>query len=276
MRALGCLLALLLCGCGSFDKHFFYPDSKVYQTPDRVGLKYEAVRIPSKGAELDAWFLPAVGEAQGTVVHLHGNAQNMTSHFSFVDWLPKAGFNLLVFDYRGYGQSTGTPTRDGLLADSLATIRYVRARPDVDAGKVILLGQSLGGAMAVVAAANDKIPKLAGVVVDCPFASYADVGAHVLRQSGASSGLTGSANLLVSDRHAPEKYVARVRPTPLLIMHSRDDRVVPYSHGERLFAKAREPKKLLTIESGGHTAALARHRAKVVPILIQHFREWTN
>jgi fermentation-respiration switch protein FrsA (DUF1100 family) len=85
-----------------------------------------------------------VGPAKGTVVHLHGNAQNMSAHFSFTSWLPQAGFNLLIFDYRGYGKSGGTPSRAGLVLDSIAAIRYVQNRPNIAPNRVILLGQSLG------------------------------------------------------------------------------------------------------------------------------------
>ena len=270
-------LCVLTSGCSSFDRHFFYPDSKTYQTPTRHGLDFENLRIPSSdGTELSAWFLPAVGEAEATIVHLHGNAQNMSSHFSFTAWLPKAGFNLLVFDYRGYGKSAGTPSRDGLVADSIAAIRYVKTRPDVDPDRVILLGQSLGGAMAIAAAGSDRCGPLAGVVVDSAFASYPDVGAHVLSQSGSSSSLVGAGRILVSNRHGPEKRVGKISPTPLLIYHAKDDRIVPFSHGERLFAKAGEPKQFIPFESGSHTCALATHRERTIPQLLATFRRWVS
>jgi uncharacterized protein len=269
-------LSVLLSGCSSFDQHFFYPDSKTYQTPTAHGLDFEELRIASSdGTELSAWFLPAVGKAEATIVHLHGNAQNMSSHFSFTAWLPKAGFNLMVFDYRGYGKSKGAPSRDGLLADSIAAIRYVKTRADVDPSRVILLGQSVGGAMAIAASGSAKCGPLAGVVVDSAFASYPDVGAHVLAQSGSSSSLVGAGRFLVSNRHGPEKHVGKISPTPLLIYHAKDDPIVPFSHGERLYAKAGEPKQFMAFESGGHTCALAAHRERTIPQLLATFRRWT-
>ena len=80
---------------------------------------------------------PAQGKAMGTVVHFHGNAQNMSAHYTFVSWLPAHGFNLFVFDYRGYGQSEGTLSREGVYEDSVAAVEYVRKRTDIDPRKII-------------------------------------------------------------------------------------------------------------------------------------------
>src|SRR5512145_1917489 len=129
---------------------FYYPDQEVYDTPDRHGLKYEDVTFPSRdGTSLSGWFIPAVGPPKGTVVHFHGNAQNMTSHFGFVSWLPSRGFNLFVFDYRGYGKSAGRPERQGIYEDSLAALDYIATRPGIDHDRLVVLGQSLGGANAI-------------------------------------------------------------------------------------------------------------------------------
>lgn len=89
---------------GCVNKYFYYPTAQVYQTPNQIGLPHEVVTFQSAdGTKLSGWFIPAVGKPLGTVIHFHGNAQNMTAHFSFVDWLPGSGFNLFVFDYRGHG-----------------------------------------------------------------------------------------------------------------------------------------------------------------------------
>jgi fermentation-respiration switch protein FrsA (DUF1100 family) len=112
------------------------------------------------------------------------------------------------------------------------------------------------------------------VAVDSAFASYADVAQHVLQQSKASGLLIGAAGFLVSERHAPEKLVGKISPTPLLILHTRDDRIVPYTHGERLFARAGQPKQLIPIDNGGHTSGLALHRKAVIPLLSETFTRW--
>ena len=135
-RALLALPLLLLGGC--VESMFYYPDRVRYETPDALGLRYERVRFQSTdGTALSGWFIPAAGradprEAKGTVIHFHGNAQNMSSHWRFVAWLPKQDFNVFVFDYRGYGDSEGKPEPRGVFEDSGSAIDHVRSRADVD------------------------------------------------------------------------------------------------------------------------------------------------
>ena len=130
-------LAMLCRRC--VGQMFYYPDNKVYGTPAEHGLKFEEVTFHSKdGTKLSGWFVPAKGDPKGTVIHFHGNAQNMTAHFDFVSWLPSEGFNLFVFDYRGYGKSAGKPNRKGVYEDSLAAVDYVRSRQGVDKNRILI------------------------------------------------------------------------------------------------------------------------------------------
>ena len=257
-------------GCGSMDWVFYHPDRKVYGTPADDGLKYEEVRFPSAdGTMLSGWFVPSTTPTAGTVVHFHGNAQNMTSHYSFVSWVPQNGFNLFMFDYRGYGASEGKPGREGVYQDSLAAIKYAQARDDVDASKIIVFGQSLGGANAIAVVGGAKLKGIVGVAVDSAFSSYKEVGKdHV---AGSLKPLAGS---LLTDGHSPLDVVGRISPTPLVIMHGTDDRVVPYYHAERLYAAARAPRELWTFHGGGHTDALGVRRRQTVSRLLKSFRMW--
>ena len=259
-------------GCGSMDWVFYHPDSKVYGTPARDGLEYEEVRFPSAdGTMLSGWFVPSATPATGTVVHFHGNAQNMTSHYSFVSWVPQNGFNLFMFDYRGYGASEGKPGREGVYQDSLAAIKYAQGRDDVDASKIIVFGQSLGGANAIAVVGGARLKGIVGVAVDSAFSSYKEVGKdHV---AGSLKPLAGS---LLTDGHSPLDVVGRISPTPLVIMHGTDDRVVPYYHGRRLYEKAKDPKELWTVKNGRHTEALIRYREAMVPRLLKRFRAWVT
>src|SRR4051812_22313310 len=99
-------------------QNFYFPDRIKYDTPERARLAFEDVRFASAdGTLLSGWFIPAIGEAKGTVVHMHGNAQNMTAHWGYAEWLPARGYNLFCFDYRGYGQSQGRPDPKGVFED---------------------------------------------------------------------------------------------------------------------------------------------------------------
>ena len=243
------------------DEMFFYPDSEVYQLPDDVDrlveLAYEEVWFDSgDGTRLNGWWLPAMDEAVGTVVHLHGNAQNMTSHFSFVDWLPQAGFNLLVFDYRGYGKSEGQPSRAGVYADGVAAIRYAEGREDVGTDKIFVLGQSLGGCVAVAVLGRERFEGVRAVAVDSAFESYRKIAEDKIDLMPVLSlAKKPMAKAIVNDEFSAIEVVDKIS-APIAFMHAQDDEVVPFDHSRRLYERATEPKEFWEIEQGGHTVAL--------------------
>ena len=152
MRFFFTALALLLSGCAT---SFFQPSTALYHTPGQFGLEDEPVEIhAADGTELFAWFLPARGKPRATVLYLHGNAENISTHFFNVAWMPSEGFNVLALDYRGYGGSGGTPSLAGVQFDIDAALEALLERPDVDRRRIVLFGQSLGGALAIHYAAR--------------------------------------------------------------------------------------------------------------------------
>ena len=266
------LSPIWLCvGCA--NQLFYYPTRISYSTPDAREQAYEDVYFASRdGTLLHGWFVPASGDPQGTVIYFHGNAQNITAHFWFVNWLPEAGFNLFAFDYRGYGLSEGEPSRRGIYEDSVAAIGYVENRPDVDPERLVLFGQSLGGAQAIAAIGRGDTRRVKAVAVESTFYSYRAAVRDRLRKIP----LVGLLNLplsffVVSNRFSPGAVVDHVAPTPLLVIHGTDDRIVPYEHALRLVAKAKEPKTLWTIDKGFHASAFVR-RPKNRARLIRFFK----
>jgi fermentation-respiration switch protein FrsA (DUF1100 family) len=204
------------------------------------------------GTRLHGWWLPAGGERLGTVVYFHGNAQNLTSHVGFVDWLPARGFDVFVFDYRGYGESAGTPSRGGIHLDALAALDHVRARPDAASDRLVVFGQSLGGAVALAALGDGGSAGVRGVAVDSTFASYVSMGNAAL---GGTFLTWPFAWLLLSDAHSPIDTVSELAPIPLLVVASPKDPVVPIAQGRALFAAAREPKAFVELAIPRHPAA---------------------
>jgi len=123
---LAMVFAALTGGCA--ERFFFYPDQHVYTTPQAEGVHAEEVLFAGPdGIQLHGWWLPAQGEIHGTVLHVHGNAANISNHLPLIAWLPAAGFNVLTFDYRGYGRSSGKPTIQGLVDDTRAALAWLRA-----------------------------------------------------------------------------------------------------------------------------------------------------
>ncbi|HEV7914481.1 MAG TPA: alpha/beta fold hydrolase, partial [Albitalea sp.] len=227
-----------------------------YTTPQQLGTVVHDVFFDSGAARLHGWWMPAAGAPRATVVHAHGNAANVSNHAPLVAWLPAAGLNVLSFDYRGFGRSSGSPTLEGVVDDTLAAIAEARARSAPDA-PLILLGQSLGGATAIRAAAQDAAGALRLLIVDSAFASYRGIARDAA--GGGPLALVAPLALpaLPDAPRDPQTLIAHVR-APVLLLHGERDGVIPIQHGERLHAAAREPKQFIRIAGGQHLDALSR------------------
>jgi len=278
------LLALaMVLGCNNV---FYYPSRHQFVDPTSLGLQYTDAFFESlDGKRLHGWFFPASGglggrsalethaRARATVVHFHGNAENITTHFWNVAWLPGEGYNVFAFDYRGYGRSAGSLDRTGIQDDAAAAVRYVRTRPDVDPQRLILFGQSLGGAIAVYVAAAQTREGIRAVVIDSAFSGYRAIVREKLGGSWLTWPLQWPLSFLVSDRLSPKPVIHRVSPIPLLIIHGTADEIVPYHHAEELFAAAREPKTLWLVPNAGHTQVLQKYGEVYRRRLIAFFEE---
>ena len=262
-------LPLLLAGCA--NSVFYYPDRVDYEPRLVHPVPHEDVWInTTDDLRLHGWWLKAEGEAKATIVFLHGNAQNLTSHVAYVDWLPAAGYNLLIVDYRGYGLSVGKPSRQGVFDDAKAAYFFARARPEVNPEKMILFGQSLGGANAIALAGRVQLPGLKAVIADSPFSSYGSIAREKILQIPVAGYLIWPFSpLLVSPGLSPAPVVEKIAPVPLLLIHGDRDEVVPPSHSDRLYKKAAAPKLLWTVHGAAHTEALSRFRATSAPRLLK-------
>lgn len=270
------LLLVLSFSAGCVNRLFYHPSPILVETPSQRGFAYEDVFFPSEdGTLLHGWFLPSrTSNAVATVVHLHGNAQNLSTHYRYAAWLTGEGMHVLCFDYRGYGLSEGRPDRAGVLADSRAAIRYAASRPEADPDRIVLLGQSLGGANAVVAAATLTDLPVRGVIVDSAFYSYRSIVADKIGLIPVLGWIRGPLSaVLIGNRHSPGPVIGSLAPTPVLMFHGAADPVVPLWHGERLFDAAGEPKFLCVMDGRGHTDALGRYRDLLGPVVVSFIRD---
>lgn len=243
-------LALNVTGCA--DRFFFEPDRIDYGSPREFGLAYEPVTFPSRdGTRLTGWFFPARGAAKGTVVHAHGNGANISNQFRAIVFLPPAGYHVLEFDYRGFGDSEGAPSRQGCIEDLHAAIDFVKTRPGVDPERLVVFGQSLGASMAIVVTAER--PEVKALVAEAAFTSHRAEARHVLQRSPLTWLFAWPLPpLALGGAYAPIDYVDHIAPRPLLLAHGKEDDLIPYWMCEELFARAGEPKRLLPISGGGH------------------------
>ena len=246
-------LAQQIGGKNGGNQLFYVPTRDEPSTPTMWGLKYETVDFKSTdGTPLHGWFMPAKNKtpqtAKATIVFSHGNAGSIGYHLGFCTWLAEAGYNVLLYDYRGFGKSGGTVDRRGMINDVKAAFAYARSRDDIDTGRLISYGHSLGGAQSVTALGESAVKGLRAIVIDGAFASYQAMASVFGGQLGAS---------LVTDELSPKDYVQKLSPVPLLVVHGTKDEVVPISQGKQLYQSAAQPKTFFEVKSGRHGTALS-------------------
>ena len=240
---LSAAVALGLLGDDGGDKLFYYPTKDSNYTPKHHRYAYQDVYFQSAdGLKLHGWWMPANGAAKATVVYSHGNAGSMGHHLVFVDWLIDAGYNVLMYDYRGYGLSEGEVSKEGLVLDAGAAFSYVASRDGVD--DIVAVGHSMGGAKSIAALSLAAPELLKAVIVDSTFSSYRDMAERVAGKA---------ARKVVSDTYNPCDRVGDLpKGVPLMVVHGAADSTIPFSQAEKLYAAANHPKTLMEIAGGNH------------------------
>ncbi|HWD33724.1 MAG TPA: alpha/beta hydrolase [Pseudomonas sp.] len=258
-RFLGLLLVLLsLGGCSSL---LFYPEPGQPFTPQKAKLEYRDVTLTAAdGTRLHGWWLPAKAgvEVKGTVLHLHGNGGNLAWHLGGSWWLPEQGYQVLLLDYRGYGLSQGKPALPEVYQDIAAALDWLDQAPEVQGKPQVLLGQSLGGAMAIhyLAQHPQQAKRFKAMVFDGVPASYRQVGRFALSNQWVTWPLQVPLSWLVPDGDSAINSIARLKTTPKLFFHSIDDPIVPLSNGIQLY-QAAPPPRVLQLTRGGHVQTFA-------------------
>src|SRR5215470_8269657 len=246
MTALKWLLLIAVVGYGGvlglmyvFQRALMYFPDSTRTAPAAAGLPQaqEVTLTSSDGEKLIAWFVPPKGP-KPMIIYFHGNAGALDLRAGRFKWVIEDGTGLLALSYRGYGGSTGKPTETGLISDGMAAYDFALAR--TPARNLVLWGESLGTAVAVAVAAERQV---AGVILDAPFTSIADVGAAAYPFAPV--------RWLIKDPFHSDERIARVT-APLLVLHGERDRIVPIVFGERLFSLANEPKRMVHFPFGGH------------------------
>jgi uncharacterized protein len=206
-----------------------------------AGLNFEDAWFEaSDGTRLHGWYVPA-DDARAVVLFAHGNGGNLSGRADIVQQLSqRLGASVLIFDYRGYGRSAGSPSQEGVLDDARGARRWLAERAGVEPAQIVLMGESLGGAVMVDLAAADGAR---GLILANTFSSLADVGqyhypwlpiklirGHVLNSAAKIGAYHG----------------------PLVQFHGDADSIVPFALAQKLFAAANEPKQLVVIPGGDH------------------------
>lgn len=205
---------------------------------------------------LHGWYFMARQE-KGTILVCHGNVENISTHVKLDLWLIDEGYSLFIFDYRGYGRSEGAPDVRGVHLDAEAALQTALfSLPRQKHDNIIVFGKSLGGAIAVYAAANSPHKgRIKALVLDSPFSSYRLLAREKIAESIIGWPFQYPLSYLVNDDYSPLRFIGRVAPVPMMIIHGSEDTIVPVHHGRMLFNAALPPKEFREILSPGHVLA---------------------
>ncbi len=239
--------ALFLIGIALYfyqPRLVFHPARDFAMTPDQLHLPYEDVHINVTANErIHGWFFPAdhcdPGATRPVVLFCHGNAGNISHRLETAEFLLDLGVDVLLFDYRGYGGSDGSPSESNAYADAEACYRWLTDEKSYDPKQIVIFGRSLGGAVAADLALRHPCR---GLILESTLTSVADMAERVFPLPLVRH--------LVRYRFNTADKVGRVS-CPILVTHSPADELVPYAMGRRLFDIAREPKHFLPLR-GGH------------------------
>ncbi len=247
------LLALMISGCTSV---FFQPSTQVFPAAFDKNITPRPFRIPSfDQTPLSAWYFSAPKQpAKALVVQFHGNAENMTTHFQSVHWLAAEGYDLITFDYRGYGSSPGDPSMTEVSKDVIATIQYADKLASEKKLSLILIGQSLGGSLLLNALQELRPKNLKAIVIEGGFYSYRQIAREKLELFWLTKPLKFLTSVLISDLYSPggKDKLARLPRVPKYLLYSEQDPVVPFNHGEKIFSEMSEPKYFWPHSERGH------------------------
>jgi fermentation-respiration switch protein FrsA (DUF1100 family) len=217
----------------------YFPSRAILETPAEAGLAFEDVQISTEdGERLHGWWIPTERPI-GHILLCHGNAGNVGDRVLHGRLLCEAGFDVLLFDYRGYGGSSGRPTEEGTYRDARAAREALLSRPGVDPSLIVYLGESLGGAVAL-ALALESPPR--GLVLQSTFTGVRDV---------ARAHYPFIPSSVIPDAYPSLRRVADLG-APLLVVHGERDEIVPLAHGQALFEAAPGPKRLHVVPGVGH------------------------
>ncbi|MEK6555868.1 MAG: alpha/beta fold hydrolase [Bdellovibrionota bacterium] len=245
------IIALLVTACSTL---LYYPSDLMYVEEDSMNPKPTEWAFKSRdGQDLYGWYFTSPKPTKGVIILFHGNGENRSSHFASLYWAVDEGYDLFVFDYPGYGKSYGKPTPQSTVDAGVgALIALHEKKPKLP---MIVYGHSLGGAVAMRAVYETRgivHPRL--LVVSSSFISYRKAVQKVLAHHWGTW-LFQPVALGFSDKWSPKKVIKELG-VPLVVIHSKDDEIIPFSLGEDVYREAAEPKEFWPIEKATHNHVL--------------------
>jgi len=247
---------LNLSGCSSL---FFFPEKVHYFTPTQANINFDDIYLKTEDGEtIHGWHLKPNQKSKGIVYFLHGNAENISTHTGSVVWLIEEGYEIFALDYRGFGKSTGSPDLQGALIDIKKGYEWVISEEGANQRNVFILGQSLGAALTLSFASHTPALEahVKGIIVDAGFPSFRGIANEKLSEVWLTWPFQYPLSWLIPSQYDAENNINKIAPIPLLVIHSTNDAIIPYHHGEKIYQQASSPKEFLPTNTP-HTATFA-------------------
>jgi alpha-beta hydrolase superfamily lysophospholipase len=256
LRLIFFCITINLLGCSSF---LYWPTHEVHVDMTKLPIPPQIENLPiDQNEKINIWtFKTPAKKPKGVFVQFHGNGQNLSTHFLYFYWVVEKGYDLVVFDYRGYGQSSDYSTNPkSTVEDGVAVLRYVQQK--FPKQKRIAVGQSLGGAVllsSLLQAPPEDQPEF--VVLDSTFASYQQAARSVLKKRWFLYPIIPFTYLTFSDKYAPIDHLRELNKQPKVVVHGNKDNMIDHELGQKLYEGLPEPKQFWTVDEGFHTAAFS-------------------
>lgn len=247
------VLALQFCNAQLDDK--FYQPKKELKPIEN--LKYEEISLPVTQDTITAIFLkPKAAKPKATILFFHGAGGNVTTYTFMTKPLVDNGFQIVMVDFRGYGKSTGKPTHQNVAEDGQKFFDVITQRNDVKNTKILLYGASLGSQIATHLARTNK-DKISGLIIDGGMSSFADIAAFFAPDYKAML------QQMLASVYSAKEDIQYTKGLPSLFIYSKNDKTVPFSQGQEIYANASEPKQFLEF-TADHLEAVKEKPAEVV------------
>jgi uncharacterized protein len=267
-RVLGWLALPLLLYGGALALLFvfqgrllFINTRELYRDPSAMGWEYEDIELPVGNETTHAWWIPAPEPARGVFLFSHGNAGNIADRLESVSIIRGMGFDTLVYDYGGYGRSTGKPSEARCYADIRAMYRWLTETRGIPPERIVIFGRSLGAGPSIQLATEAPA---AALIAESAFLSVPQMAQRLYPIFPGA--------LLARHRFDNEAKIAGIR-MPVLLIHSPDDTIIPYDHGRRLYDLAPQPKAFLQI-NGGHNEGFWQSGSLYTSGILDFLQSW--
>ena len=258
MRLIKYFLILTLASC---SKMFLHPKEELQFTPKDLGYKYSDVYIQTDNGKLHAWFIPSSKKPKGSVLFLHGNAGNISFHFNSAAWIVNHGYNLLMPDYSGYGKSEGNSDLNTIHQDLEPVLAYLSKKPELK--PIAIWGQDVGASLGMYLAANSFYrSNLCLLVAEGTLTSYQDMLKKRIENYSLLKPLSVPLSGLASDSLSAKKYISKISPLPLLMVHGSKDNITPLVDAQKLYKSAIAPKEFWKIDGAQHINSFFRNQKR--------------